>query len=214
MVGEVEAFRSIQLSLTHAVGNRGPLTVRRGRVRDERGGFVVSLIRRSAAVLAVMLAACSGGDRGAGSGESAGSGAVDSSSVGRGEVAIQYAPELGVDLSAMARLPSGLYMRDLQVGDGDTVIAGKRVAVKYTGWLPNGAQFDSNRESPETLPFVVGAGDVIAGWEEGLLGMRPGGRRLLVIPPTLAYGDRGYPGVIPPNSTLVFDVSLVSVMDP
>jgi FKBP-type peptidyl-prolyl cis-trans isomerase FkpA len=177
----------------------------------------VSTMRKAAAILAVIVAACSGGDQGASGGaggESGGLPAADSARTGSTEVAIQYAPELGVDLSAMAQLPSGLYMKDLQVGDGDIVISGKKVAVKYTGWLPNGAQFDSNREGDSTLPFVVGAGDVIAGWEEGILGMRPGGRRLLVIPPTLAYGDRGYPGVIPPNTTLVFDISVVSVMDP
>jgi len=176
----------------------------------------VNRICTPAAVLAVIVAACSGGDRDAGgsAGDSGGLPAADSSISGSTDVAVQYAPELGVDLGAMARLPSGLYMKDVEVGNGDIVINGKKVAVKYTGWLPNGTQFDSNRDSEGTLSFVVGSGDVIKGWDEGLMGMRPGGRRLLVIPPALGYGERGYPGVIPPNSTLVFELSLVSVMDP
>jgi len=128
------------------------------------------------------------------------------------EVTTVYAPELGIDLAAMAAAPSGLYMRDLELGPDDrTAAAGQRVSVEYTGWLANGVEFDSSQDSPIT--FELGAGEVIPGWDEGITGMRAGGRRILVIPPALAYGERGRAGVIPPNSTLVFDVRLVAITD-
>lgn len=175
--------------------------------------FVRSL-RGVVVPLVVVVVACSGGDSGGKEGSATQSSpmpAADASGSGS-DVVLQYAPELGVDLSTMAKLPSGLYMKDIAVGEGDIVVNGNKVQVRYTGWLPNGAQFDSNRDSQEPLSFFVGNGDVIKGWEEGLLGMRRGGRRMLVIPPDLAYGDRGLPGVIPPNSTLVFDVTLVAIV--
>lgn len=125
------------------------------------------------------------------------------------EVAEVYAPELGVDLAIMASLPSGLHMRDLEVGTGEMAGTGARVSVDYTGWLPNGVEFDASRGNP--IAFTLGVGEVIEGWELGIPGMRAGGRRMLVIPPGLAYGERGRPGVIPPNATLVFDVRLVTV---
>jgi FKBP-type peptidyl-prolyl cis-trans isomerase len=128
------------------------------------------------------------------------------------EVATTYAPELNVDLSRMTRLESGLHLEDLEEGRGEPVQAGQMVLVHYTGWLADGSRFDSSRE-PGRRPFdlVVGRGEVIEGWEQGLVGMREGGRRMLVIPPSLGYGTRGAGGVIPPNATLVFDVELVEV---
>jgi FKBP-type peptidyl-prolyl cis-trans isomerase len=117
---------------------------------------------------------------------------------------------LNVDLSASTLKPSGLHVRDLAVGTGEEATAGRRVAVLYTGWLTNGTQFDGNMPNGPTLPFTVGVGEVIPGWDEGVAGMRVGGRRQLVIPPELAYGEAAM-GPIPPNSTLVFEVELVGV---
>jgi FKBP-type peptidyl-prolyl cis-trans isomerase len=127
-----------------------------------------------------------------------------------GQVATAYAPELGVDLNAMVELEGGLRIRDFEPGAGDTASAGDRVSVNYTGWLPNGVQFDSSDGNPIT--FTLGVGEVIGGWDMGVAGMQVGGRRMLVIPPAMAYGERGRAGVIPPNATLVFDVTLVDVM--
>lgn len=121
---------------------------------------------------------------------------------------IDYAPELAVDLDQMTETESGLYYRDLTVGDGPVAESGQTVTVHYTGWLPNGRQFDSSRDRGELFSFDLGEGQVIQGWDEGVAGMRVGGRRQLVIPPHLAYGSRGAGGVIPPNATLVFDVEL------
>lgn len=125
-------------------------------------------------------------------------------------IATEYAPELNVDIAAMERLPSGLHRLDLEVGDGRFATPGDIIAVHYTGWLPNGQQFDSSRERP---PFLLrlGVGDVIEGWDEGVAGMREGGRRRLVIPPVLAYGEAGMPPAIPPNATLVFEIELVEL---
>lgn len=106
--------------------------------------------------------------------------------------------------------PSGLKYVEVKVGDGPIAESGMMVAVAYTGRLTDGTPFDSSEGKPP-YQFTLGAGTVIAGWEEGVKGMRVGGKRKLTIPPSLAYGDRGFPGAIPPNSTLVFDVELVSV---
>jgi len=121
-----------------------------------------------------------------------------------------FAPVLNVDTAASTRSPSGLMTRDLVVGTGEEATAGRRVAVLYTGWLPDGTRFDGNQPSGPTLPFTIGAGRVIPGWEEGVAGMRVGGRRQLIIPPDLAYGPVAM-GPIPANSTLVFEVELVGV---
>lgn len=122
---------------------------------------------------------------------------------------VTYAPALGVDLNAMERRESGLYVQDLTVGAGDTATAGRSVTVHYTGWLPDGTQFDSSRQR-NALTFTLGRGRVIAGWDEGLVGMKVGGTRKLVIPSNLAYGETGQ-GSIPPHSVLVFDVELLSI---
>ena len=108
--------------------------------------------------------------------------------------------------------PSGLKYQDLVVGNGAMAEGGSPVEVNYTGWLTDGTKFDSSLDPGRTpLPFTIGAGMVIRGWDEGVKGMRVGGKRKLTIPADLAYGERGYPPVIPANSTLVFEVEFVSV---
>jgi peptidylprolyl isomerase len=121
-----------------------------------------------------------------------------------------FAPSLGVDMTAMTKTPSGLAYQDKVVGKGATATAGHTVSVQYTGWLPDGTKFDSSRDRNEPFDFPLGAGHVIPGWDEGVAGMKVGGRRLLVIPPALGYGAGGA-GPIPPNATLVFDVELLGV---
>lgn len=112
-------------------------------------------------------------------------------------------------------LPSGLCYRDEVPGDGAEPVRGRPVSVHYTGWLDRdgerGAQFDSSRDRGQPFRFTLGVGEVIAGWDEGVAGMRTGGRRILVIPPEQGYGARGAGRVIPPNSTLIFDVELLGV---
>lgn len=127
------------------------------------------------------------------------------------QVADRYAPELGVDLESMEQLWSGLYVEDVRVGEGARADSGDVVTVHYTGWLPNGMEFDSSRDG-DPFSVALGYGRVIDGWDQGLVGMREGGRRKLVIPPVMAYGERGQ-GPIPANSTLVFDVELLEVED-
>ncbi|MFL5578429.1 MAG: FKBP-type peptidyl-prolyl cis-trans isomerase [Gemmatimonadaceae bacterium] len=117
-----------------------------------------------------------------------------------------FAASLGVDLAAMTKTASGLYLRDLTVGtDTAVAAAGRTVTVSYVGAFPDGTQFDDGAFS-----FPLGAGKVIAGFDEGVTGMRVGGKRQLVIPPALAYGSQGYRG-IPPNAILVFTVEVAGV---
>jgi FKBP-type peptidyl-prolyl cis-trans isomerase len=123
---------------------------------------------------------------------------------------VTFAPQLGVDLKSMTTTPSGLAYKDTKVGSGPVAKAGQTASVQYTGWLPDGTKFDSSRDRNEPFSFGLGAGQVIKGWDEGVAGMKVGGRRLLVIPPSLGYGAGGA-GPIPPNSTLVFDVELLGV---
>jgi FKBP-type peptidyl-prolyl cis-trans isomerase FkpA len=106
---------------------------------------------------------------------------------------------------------SGLVIEDLNVGAGDPAASGQRVTVHYTGWLTNGTKFDSSKDRGDPFVFPLGGRQVIAGWDEGVQGMRVGGVRKLTIPPQLGYGARGAGGVIPPNATLVFEVELLGV---
>ena len=107
--------------------------------------------------------------------------------------------------------PSALIKEDLVVGSGASAKSGDDVVVHYVGWLTDGRQFDSSRARRDPLDFALGAGDVIKGWDEGLPGMKVGGKRCLTIPPELAYGKHGLAGIIPPHATLVFEVELLEV---
>jgi len=120
-----------------------------------------------------------------------------------------YAPSLGVDLGTMTRTPGGAYVRDLAPGSGEPVGPGKQVAIHYQGNLPNGTQFDANGPADAPFVFRLGAGEVVPGFDEGITGMRVGGRRQIVMPPALGYGSQAN-GPIPANSILVFTVELVS----
>lgn len=106
--------------------------------------------------------------------------------------------------------PDGLVLEDIKVGTGAEAKAGQKVSVHYTGWLTNGTKFDSSVDHGAPFEFNLGGGQVIKGWDEGVAGMKVGGKRKLTIPPQLGYGARGV-GKIPPNSTLVFDVELLGV---
>jgi FKBP-type peptidyl-prolyl cis-trans isomerase FkpA len=112
-------------------------------------------------------------------------------------------------------MPDGLKYTDTKLGDGATATAGNKVSVHYTGWLykdgAKGAKFDSSVDRGQPFDFTLGAHQVIAGWDEGVAGMKVGGQRTLIIPPELGYGSRGAGGVIPPNATLMFDVELLKV---
>ena len=109
------------------------------------------------------------------------------------------------------KTPSGLGIEDIVVGSGAAASAGQRVSVHYTGWLTNGTKFDSSKDRGQPFMFSLGAGEVIRGWDEGVSGMKVGGKRKLTIPPDLGYGARGAGGVIPPNATLLFEVELLAV---
>jgi len=107
--------------------------------------------------------------------------------------------------------PSGVQYWDTKVGTGKEATAGRKVSVHYTGWLTNGKKFDSSRDRDEPFDFVLGAHQVITGWDEGVAGMKVGGKRQLRIPPAAGYGKNGAGNVIPPNAVLIFDVELLDV---
>jgi FKBP-type peptidyl-prolyl cis-trans isomerase len=110
------------------------------------------------------------------------------------------------------KTPSGLIYWDIRVGNGEVAKEASHVRVHYTGWLTNGKKFDSSVDAGRPFDFTIGNGEVIKGWEEGVAGMRVGGKRQLRIPPDLGYGADGTPdGTIPPNATLIFDIQLLGV---
>ncbi len=123
-------------------------------------------------------------------------------------------PAKEIDQAVLATLVK----TDIKPGNGDEATAGKRISVHYTGWLYEeaavnyrGLKFDSSFDRNQPLEFLLGEGQVIAGWEHGMLGMKVGGKRILIIPAEMAYGKKGISGVIPPNSQLVFEVELMGV---
>ncbi|HEX3867345.1 MAG TPA: FKBP-type peptidyl-prolyl cis-trans isomerase, partial [Gemmatimonadaceae bacterium] len=117
-----------------------------------------------------------------------------------------FAPSLGVHLDSMSRRASGLYVQDVKTGTGNFAAVGRTVVVRYEGWLPSGKQFDASE-----ITVTLGSNKTIAAWEQGLLGMRVGGERRLVVPPNLGYGSHGAGADIPPNAVLVFEMQLLSV---
>ncbi len=118
---------------------------------------------------------------------------------------------MGPDTEGFYTSSTGLKFKDAKVGEGQRPQRGQTVVVHYTGWLTNGQKFDSSVDRGQPFEFVLGAGQVIKGWDEGVGSMHIGGQRRLVIPPQLGYGARGAGGSIPPNATLVFDVQLLGV---
>jgi FKBP-type peptidyl-prolyl cis-trans isomerase len=106
---------------------------------------------------------------------------------------------------------SGLQYWDIKVGTGQEAKSGDKVKVHYTGWFTSGKKFDSSVDARQPYSFTLGQGNVIKGWDEGVAGMKIGGKRQLRIPPELAYGEKGYKDIIPPNATLIFDVQLLGV---
>ena len=130
-----------------------------------------------------------------------------------GAAGIVFAPTTAS--AEMKTSATGLKYEDSKVGDGAEATPGKNLSMHYTGWLytdgKKGKKFDSSVDRGEPFPFTLGAGQVIGGWDEGVAGMKVGGKRTLIIPPALGYGARGAGGVIPPNATLMFDVELLGV---
>lgn len=108
-------------------------------------------------------------------------------------------------------LPSGLRYQDLEIGEGEEALDRKILEVHYTGWLQDGTKFDSTQDCDRPLTLRLGAGDVVKGLDEGLVGMRVGGKRRLIVPPELGFGKEGGGGVIPPNATLLYEVELLAV---
>jgi FKBP-type peptidyl-prolyl cis-trans isomerase FkpA len=107
--------------------------------------------------------------------------------------------------------PSGVKYVDLRIGQGGEAANGKIVEVHYTGWLENGTKFDSSRDRDRPFTFRLGTGDALKGWDEGLLGMKVGGKRKLVIPPELGFGKQGVGSVVPPNAVLLYEFELLAV---
>lgn len=152
---------------------------------------------------ATLAAGCNGTNKGVT--------AVDTSVYTADPATSSYAAALNVTISSMTKTASGLYYKDLVTGAGATAAAGYTVRVRYSGWLVNGYLFDStDGKTPAYFEFLLNAGKVIKGWDEGVQGMKVGGKRQLVIPPGLGYGDSGS-GSVPGNAILVFEITLDQV---
>ena len=165
----------------------------------------------SAATTFALLACASGGGSTTSAGPSSAGSAATASipipAVPDGDIEhTAFNPSLNVELSKMTRRPTGLYVQDFEIGTGSVAARGRTAVLRYTGYLADGKQFDSGE-----ITISLGANKVIRAWEDGVLGMRVGGKRRLVSPPHLAYGAKGSPPVIPPNAVLVFDMELTQV---
>ncbi len=125
----------------------------------------------------------------------------------------ETAPAGATTETSAAKPAADLKIEDSKVGEGAEAATGKTVSVHYTGTLTDGKKFDSSLDRGQPFKFTLGAGQVIRGWDQGISGMKVGGKRKLTIPPELGYGERGAGGVIPPNATLVFEVELIEVTD-
>lgn len=132
-------------------------------------------------------------------------------SEGKKDAASQQSATGGAAQPGQVENVTELKVEDQTVGSGAEAVEGKEVTVHYTGTLTNGTKFDSSVDRQQPFVFRLGSGMVIPGWDQGIKGMKVGGKRRLVIPPQLAYGERGAGGVIPPNATLVFEVELLDV---
>lgn len=126
-------------------------------------------------------------------------------------VTIEATPEPTVAASPKPKMEDKLIILDQKLGTGTEAVSGKRVTVNYTGTLTDGKKFDSSYDRGIPFSFTLGAGEVIAGWDEGVAGMKVGGKRKLTIPSSLGYGAQGIPGVIPGGATLIFEVELLKV---
>lgn len=124
---------------------------------------------------------------------------------------LTFTPSLGVDLKTMQKTPGGAWYKDLVQGAGAPIAQGQRALIHYDGHLPDGQRFDQNGPTDVPFGFHLGTGEVVRGFDEGVAGMRIGGKRLVVIPPELGYGAQGAPPAVPPNATLVFTIELVSI---
>lgn len=155
------------------------------------------------ATVALLIAGCNGSNEGITT--------VDNNVYTADPATSSYAAALNVNIASMTKTASGLYYKDLVTGTGATAAAGYTVRVAYSGWLVNGVRFDTtDGKVPAYFEFLLNAGRVIKGWDEGVQGMKVGGRRQLVIPPGLGYGENGS-GSIPGNAVLVFEIVLLQV---
>lgn len=170
---------------------------------------VTSIVRwplLAGALFAALLVACGGDDEQAAPATSTAQAEGTAVAASEGN-----APGVPVLTGQVQRTSTGLGYIDEQVGDGATPQRGQQVSVHYTGWLTSGKKFDSSRDRGQPFVFPVGAGRVIAGWDEGVATMKVGGKRRLIIPANLGYGARGAGATIPPNAVLIFDVELLGV---
>ena len=169
---------------------------------------MIDVMRLGATVLIVGAIGLAGCGAGAADERSGGDGATTTQATGSA-VHEGNAPGVPPLDGPVQRTASGLGYIDEAVGDGAEAQRGQTVRVHYTGWLTSGQKFDSSRDKGQPFAFLLGSGQVIRGWDEGVAGMRVGGKRRLVVPAALGYGERGFPGVIPPGATLLFDVELL-----
>jgi len=171
----------------------------------------VTILLAGAAVLAMAAYGCKAGESGSSSTNSVTSTTSTSAKVTPAEPAKAAADSIGAPAGKEVTMAGGLKYTDLKVGDGDIAEPGLMATVHYTGWLTDGTKFDSSVDRNQPFQFRIGAHNVISGWDNGVVGMRVGGKRHLVIPPDMGYGANGYPPVIPANATLVFDVELLGL---